>query len=379
MLDGSKKIVIDDTTLRDGEQTAGVAFTTEEKIAIAIDLVSIGVPELEVGIPVMGDEECDVIRAITSQGLKAKFLVWSRMREQDLDACKDLGVHMVDVSTPVSDQQIKNKLGKDRNWVIDSIYHHVSYARDLGLEVCVGGEDSSRADLDFLSEVAGVSQEAGATRFRFADTLGIMEPFATLDKFRSLRSAVDIDIEMHAHDDFGLATANTLAAAAGGATHLNTTVNGLGERAGNAAMEEVVVGLKHLYGIDVGIDLKRLSEVSHIVETASGRPLHWQKSVVGEGVFTHESGIHVDGILKDPENYQGMNPKEIGRSHKLVLGKHSGASGVISAYAELGIEISRADASMLLPYIRQMATRYKRHLKETELMPLLETLWSRAC
>jgi homocitrate synthase NifV len=369
-----RNIVIDDTTLRDGEQSAGVVFTLAEKLDIARSLDSIGVPELEVGIPAMGDDERDSIRAVAALDLDARLLVWCRMREDDLNHCRNLGVDMVDLSVPLSDQQIQRKLNQNREWVLDAIRRHVARAVDMGLEVCVGGEDSSRADPDFVLQVVEAAQDAGATRFRFADTLGIMEPFGVMKTFGNICFVTDMQIEMHAHDDFGLATANTLAAAAAGATHLNTTVNGLGERAGNAAMEEVVLGLKHLYAIETGIDVKRLPEVSRLVEMASGRPTSWQKSIVGEGVFTHESGIHVDGLLKDPANYQAVDPQEIGRNHQLVLGKHSGASGVMLAYSQIGITLNRTEATLLLPYIRDLVTRNKRAPKAEELESLLYTL-----
>ena len=355
----TQTVVVNDTTLRDGEQTAGVAFTSEERIAIARALSNAGVEEMEVGIPVMGPEERENILAIVQLGLPTRLMVWSRMLEADLQAAASCGVPFVNLSIPVSDIQIRHKLGKDREWVINTVTQFVIKAMDLGMDVSVGGEDASRADMDFLKQVVETAQAAGARRFRFADTLGLLDPFTTFQRIRKLHEASDLEIEMHAHNDLGLATANTLAAVLAGATHINTTVNGLGERAGNAALEETVAAMHHLYNIDTRIDTRHFPEISRLVAIASGRPIPVNKSIVGAKVFTHEAGIHVDGLIKNPLNYQGLSPEEVGRTHELVLGKHSGASAVKNAYADLGILLTEFEAKALLSRIREHAVSTK--------------------
>jgi len=363
-------LIINDTTLRDGEQTAGVAFTDDEKLAIAAALDAAGVPEMEVGIPAMGGHEVALIRAITSSVRHARTMVWARMADQDVDAALRCNADIVHLAISVSDIQIQRKLGRDRAWVLDAIRRHVDRAADAGSLVSVGFEDASRADPAFVAQAARMAQSRGAVRVRYADTLGLLDPFTTHRLIGALRREVDIGIEMHAHNDLGLATANTLAAMLAGATHASTTVNGLGERAGNAALEEVVMAARHLHGIHCGVDTTALPRISQLVARASGRPVAAGKSIVGEAVFTHESGIHVDGLLKDRRNYETFQPEELGRSHLLVLGKHSGSHAVCNAYARLGVELSADQARQLLPHIRSHVAAHKRPPSDDELVHL---------
>lgn len=365
------RVTINDTTLRDGEQSAGVSFGLDERIAIATALDELGVPELEVGIPALGFDERDGIRALADLGLRAGLMVWCRMRADDIALCANLGVQRVDLSVPVSDQQVTRKLNRDRTWVLRQIENSVPQALDLGLDVCVGMEDASRADPHFLLQVGEAAQDAGAARIRYADTVGVDEPFRIYERIRALHGVLDLQIEIHAHNDLGLATANTLAAIRAGATHANTTVHGIGERAGNAALEEVVMGLKHLQGRSTGIDLRDYQAVSVLVASATGREVGWYKSLVGSGAFRHEAGIHVDGLLKDLHNYQGVDPAELGRRHRMVLGKHSGGHALRQAYAEMNIGLHPEQADRILQHMRRFVASTKRTPSRIDLVRFL--------
>ncbi|QSZ26899.1 homocitrate synthase [Aceticella autotrophica] len=366
------KLYIVDTTLRDGEQTAGVVFANSEKIRIAKMLDEIGVNQLEVGIPAMGGDEKETIAKIAKLGLNASIMAWNRAVIKDIKESLECGVDAVAISISTSDIHIEHKLKTSRQWVLDHMTEAVAFAKKEGVYISVNAEDASRTDINFLIEFAKSAKQAGADRLRFCDTVGILDPFETYEKIKAVKEATDIDIEMHTHNDFGMATANALAGIKAGANFVGVTVNGLGERAGNAALEEVVMALKYVYKRDLGIDTKKFRELSEYVSTASGRQLPSWKAIVGTNVFAHESGIHVDGALKNPQTYEIYNPDEVGLERQIVIGKHSGTAALVNKFKEYGRALPESEAQELLPYVRSLSIQLKRCLFDKELIYLYE-------
>ncbi|MEF8849464.1 MAG: homocitrate synthase [Candidatus Bipolaricaulota bacterium] len=368
-------VKICDTTLRDGEQTAGVVFANEEKLRIAKLLDKVGVDQIEAGVPVMGGDERESIEKIVDAELGASIMGWNRAVVSDVKASLDCGVDAVAVSVSTSDIHIDKKLNESREWVLNHMTQATEYAKGKGLYVSVNAEDSTRSDFEFLVEFAQRAKEAGADRLRYCDTVGIMTPLETHEAIKNLKKEVNIAIEMHTHNDFGLAAANALTGAKGGAKYIGTTVNGLGERAGNAPLEEIVMALKHLEDLDLGFNTSDFLELSEYVARASAQDLPVSKAIVGSNTFAHESGIHADGVLKDSETYEAFKPQEVGAERQLVIGKHSGKKAILAKFEkEYGIELTDEEAEVLLPKVRKMAVELKRALFDKELVSLYEEL-----
>lgn len=365
-------IIIVDTTLRDGEQTAGVVFSNQEKIRMAKMLDEIGVQQLEVGVPIMGGSEKEAVKRIAGLGLETSLMAWNRASIDDIMHSLDCGVDAVAISISISDIHIQHKLRSTREKVIEDMVQATEFAKKHGMYVSVNGEDASRTDYDFLVKFALAAKEAGADRFRYCDTIGTLEPFVTYDVVTRLIEDTGMEIEMHTHNDFGMATANAIAGMKAGANFIGVTVNGLGERAGNAALEEVAMALKHLYNKNLEINAKMFREISEYVARASGRILPPGKPVVGDNIFRHESGIHADGVIKYPGTYEIYSPDDVGMERQIVIGKHSGSKALILKFQEYGISLTEEEALELLPMVRRSTVEIKRSLFDKELIYIYE-------
>jgi isopropylmalate/homocitrate/citramalate synthase len=371
------EIRLADCSLRDGEQQAGIVFTYEDKLRIAQALDDLGVFEIEAGTPVSSSEDRRSVEAIAGAGLRAKVSALARGRRDDIDVVAACGAWGVRLSMPISAIQRANKTHLDDEQYLKLALEMTAYAKEKGLECIFSPYDTTRCDLAFLRRLLGEFARHGTVdRVRLVDTTGCATPHVVRMLVREMKRAADIPIEIHCHDDFGLAVANTIAGAEAGAEYLSVTINGIGERSGNAALEETALALKVLYGVDTGIDTTKLVAVSRLVEELSGVTLQAHKAVVGRGAFAHESGMVVAGLLKEPFTAECYKPELVGQKREIVLGKKSGLASVQAKLDELGITATSEQVRRVVDAVKLEAVQTKRPVSNIRLERLVAGILS---
>ena len=348
------KITIYDTTLRDGEQTPGVCFGLDDKLEIAKKLDQFKIDQIEAGFPIVSKRERASIKAITSEGLNAQILSLARTKIEDIDAALDCDVDGVITFMGTSDIHLEHKMHIGRQEALNVCMKAIEYAKDHGLFVAFSAEDATRTDLDFLKRIYNKAQSFGADRVHIADTVGAITPQGMTYLLKELRKDVSVDIALHCHNDFGLAVVNSIAGLLAGANAVSTTVNGIGERAGNTSLEELIMSLKILYGKDLGFKTKYIKELSDIVAKHSNLPIPYNKPVVGNNVFRHESGIHVDAVIEEPLCYEPYMPELVGQKRQLILGKHSGCRAVKAKLDGCGLEVSDDELLKIVQEVKKI-------------------------
>lgn len=344
-------VEICDVTLRDGEQTPGVVFTREEKIALATKLDSVHVDIIETGFPVVSASEKETVKEIANMGLNARTCCLSRSKLSDVEVAVDCDVDFISIFIAMSDMHLKYKYHKSCEEMFSCAMEAVEYAKDHGVGVRFAAEDGSRTDIDVLKTAFKAAEEYKVDYVSIADTIGILTPSTTHYLVSEIKKVVKTPICIHCHNDLGLATANTLAAAEAGAKQLHTTVNGIGERAGNAALEELLVSLRIQYGID-RYDTTKLTELSGLVKEYSGLETAVTKPIVGKHAFSHESGIHVCAILEEPRTYELFSPEMVGGKRHLIVGKHTGMKALKGIVNNMGYDLSKEELTTLLDRIK---------------------------
>jgi homocitrate synthase NifV len=367
----TRKPYILDTTLRDGEQTPGVVFSLEDKLAIATLLDRAGIQEVEIGTPAMGTSEISEMRIISSYGFKFNTLSWCRAIKSDIDNAARTGTNGVHISFPVSDVHLQT-MGKSEKWVLKLLHELVPYAIGKFEYITIGAQDASRADSLFLKEFIHELLYFNTTRVRIADTIGIMNPFSTYELLYNLNHDYPaLNFEFHGHNDLGMATANSLTAFKAGAVCIDTTINGLGERAGNTPLDEFVMAVELSLGIKVPVDTTIFTELSALVSQASGIPLPINKPVTGSGVLSHESGIHTNLLLKNRSTYQLISAASIGRQEEeFIFGKHSGSHAFMDFLERHNLYLTEDKRKELVNQLKHEAIRLKRNLTGSELLSL---------
>jgi isopropylmalate/homocitrate/citramalate synthase len=366
-----RSIIVYDSTLRDGEQTPGIAFTREQKVAIATKLDDMGVQQIEAGFPAVSETEKSIVKEICGLGLRADILTLSRIVKGDIDACIDAGVDMVLLFIGTSDIHLKYKFNKPRQFILDKVQEGIDYCRQRGVPASLSAEDSTRTDLDFLMQVYKVAQECGAARLGMTDTVGCGTPEAIDIMVRRAVAEVRIPLSLHLHNDFGLALPNAIAGVKAGAVAFTTTVNGIGERAGNLPLEQFAPVMKYMYGVDIGIDCTKLKQVCEMVSQFTNMPMPRNQPLVGENVFSHESGIHVAAVLNCPLTYESLPPEAVGNRRHIVMGKHTGATYLKKRLEDLGMEANDDELARILSRVKSLGEK-KGRVSDSEFKTIAE-------
>jgi len=349
----------------------GIAYSLEQKVAIARKLDAIHVPQIEAGFPAVSDGELRSMRTISKLGLDAEILGLSRLLKGDIDAAVDAGVDMVLLFIATSDIHLRYKFNKPREYVIEKVTEALDYCRSRGVKASLSCEDSTRTDLDFLFQVYRTAEEGGAVRIGLTDTVGCATPEAIAYLTSEIKKRFETPLSLHLHNDFGLALANAIAGVKAGADAITTTVNGIGERAGNVPLEEFVGAMKFLYGKDLGIDATELKELCEMVALYSKVPLCRNHPLVGNDVFSHESGIHVSAVLACPLTYEPIAPEMVGNRRRLMLGKHSGGAYIRKRLEERGIEASEEQVAHILQKVKALG-EVKGRVSDTDFEDLVK-------
>ena len=370
------RVMIYDSTLRDGEQMPGVAFSLDEKVEIAEMLSGIGVRQIEAGFPAVSEGERKAVRKIANLKTGSEILALARTCKKDIDAALDCDVDMLMLFTASSDLHLEHKLRRSREELKEDIARALDYAREHGLKFSFSTEDSTRTEIDFLIELSRLAEGLGACRIGLADTTGCILPAPLGKLVRELRKEVGAEISVHLHNDFGLALANTLTALDNGASAVATTVNGIGERAGNVPFEQLVMALEQFCNVDTGIDTTGLIKLCTRVSEISGVPLSPNRPWVGENIFKHESGIHVASILSNPFTYECVLPEVVGGKRSFILGKHSGTVSLKHRLGQMGVELGDEDIKRILLQVKHMA-RSEKHITDEMLVDIIESVRSR--
>ena len=374
-----KEVLIHDCTLRDGEQQPGLVFREDEKVAIAQRLDELGIQQIEAGMPAVSEEDRSAIRRIVGLRLNAKISALCRLVKEDIDMALDCDVWGIVCSAPAGYLQLKHKLKWSEEQFTRTVLEITDYVKSHGLYVILSPYDTTRADLRFLTSLVQTCvREGKIDRVRVVDTVGCAAPHAMTYIVRKIKDAAALPVEVHCHDDFGLATANTIAGVLGGAEVVSTTINGVGERSGNTPTEEVAVSLKLLYGIETGLRYDKLYEVSAFIQRVSKVPLQSHKAIVGENSFKQESGLIVGGFLEMPATAQPFDPKFVGRDWEIVLGKKSGRRSIEYKLERMGIEATDEQVELLLQKVKEQSISKKGALTDEEFGRLVRVMSMRA-